>query len=282
MPRGIGGLGTLFKGIGASAAGRGLQLMDDFVGSGWKQLSGFATKQLAPKGMHFDPKTGVMRYTRPTDFDAGKASLRERVGDMAGTAYNKSRFMRRWAGKLDRYGRSAINSALPGYNNPGRTASKALKYTAWAGVGGGIAEMPFHFTEGGTESPLYKTIHGANVINPYYWAANSEYSPATAMFQYTTPIGLAMLGVAKGGEHVASGYANAAEQGARSAIDSTTEALANLKFSDRLGFLLSPRAAASRYRSTALDQLAQSLGHPLTSTGDPQKDAALADILRTV
>lgn len=281
------------KGLGAQALGRAFGIADDFVGSQWKWIAGKATKALKPKGMVTDAD-GVVRYNKnyrdlsslgldPNKFQRyGTDTFRGKLGDFAGRAYNNARFMRRWAAKLNRYGTNEINAAFPNHKNLGRNTSKALKYTAYAGLGGGMAEIPFHMVDGGTDTTAYKFLHGANNINPFYHFTMSEYSPANLAFNYATPLGLAMTGAGKGMESIANGYTAAAEQGARSAIDATSDALSNMKFTDRLGYLFSPNTAASRYRSQALDQLARTLGRPLTSTGDVDKDKALADILRTV
>lgn len=279
-------------GLGAQGLARALSITDDFVGSQWKWLTGKAVKALKPKGMFVDPD-GVVRYNKRYDdvlnnkryknfTRYGTDTFRGKVGDLAGKAYNNSRFMRRWAAKLNRYGTDAINNTFPGHKNIGRTTSKVMKYTALGGLGGGMLEMPFHMVDGGTDTTAYKMLHGVNSINPFYHFTMSEYSPANAVFNYATPLGLAFTGVGKGMESVANGYAEAAEQGARSAIDATSDALSNMSFTDRLGYLFAPGTASARYRSQALDQLARTLGRPLTSTGDTDKDKALADILRTV
>lgn len=301
-------------GLGAQGLARALSIADDFVGSQWKWLTGKAVKALKPKGMFVDPD-GVVRYNKryndvldnkPKGMSVGPDGVarynkrrsaasdnnyftrygtdtfRGKVGDLAGKAYNNSRFMRRWASKLNRYGTDAVNNAFPGHKNIGRTTSKVMKYTALGGLGGGMLEMPFHMVDGGTDTTAYKMLHGVNSINPFYHFTMSEYSPANAVFNYATPLGLAFTGVGKGMESVANGYAEAAEQGARSAIDATSDALSNMSFMDRLGYLFAPGTASARYRSQALDQLARTLGRPLTSTGDTDKDKALADILRTV
>ena len=279
-------------GLGAQALGRALNIADDFVGSQWKWLTGKATKALKPDGLYIDPD-GVVNYSKrykgvldDPGFGGhykryGSDTFRGKVGDLAGKAYNNARIMRRWAAKLNRYGTNELNAAFPSYK-PGRAVSKGLKYTAYAGLGGGMLEMPFQMVDGGTDTTAYKLLHGANAINPFYHFTMNEYSPANLAFSYATPMGLAMTGVGKGMEGIAKGYADSAAQGARSAIDATSDALANMKFTDRLGYLFSPDTAASRYRSQALDQLARTLGRPLTSTGDTDKDKALADILRTV
>lgn len=284
---------SFLKGLGAQALGRALGIADDFVGSQWKWITGKATKALKPKGMVTDAD-GVLRYHKdyrdlsalgldPKSFQRYDTdTFRGKLGDLAGRAYNNSRIMRRWAAKLNRYGTNEINAAFPNHKNLGRNTSKALKYTAYAGLGGGMLEMPFQMVDGGTDTTAYKLLHGANAINPFYHFTMNEYSPANLAFSYATPMGLAMTGVGKGMEGIAKGYADSAAQGARSAIDATSDALANMKFTDRLGYLFSPNTAASRYRSQALDQLAKTLGRPLTSTGDVDKDKALADILRTV
>jgi hypothetical protein len=287
---------SLFNGIlglGAQGTARALHIADDFIGPQWKWLSGKATKALKPDGLYVDPN-GVVNYSKrykgvlnDPDFGGhykryGSDTFRGTVGDLAGRAYNNSRFMRRWAAKLNRYGTDAVNKAFPGHKNIGRTTSKAMKYTALGGLGGGMLEMPFNMVDGGTDTTAYKMLHGVNSINPFYHFTTSEYSPAIAAFNYATPIGLAFTGVGKGTERVSNGYAAAAEQGARSAIDATSNALSNMSFMDRLGYLFAPGTASARYRSQALDQLARTLGRPLTSTGDTDKDKALADILRTV
>ena len=277
-------------GLGAQGAAGALHIADDFIGPQWKWLSGKATKALKPDGMIVDPN-GVVNYNKKykglfsnnNNYKRdGTDTFRGAVGDLAGRAYNNSRFMRRLASKLNRYGTDAVNNAFPGHKNIGRTTSKAMKYTALGGLGGGMLEMPFHMVDGGTDTTAYKMLHGVNSINPFYHFTMSEYSPANAVFNYATPLGLAFTGVGKGMESVANGYATAAEQGARSAIDATSDALSNMSFMDRLGYLFAPGTASARYRSQALDQLARTLGRPLTSTGDVDKDKALADILRTV
>lgn len=279
-------------GLGAQALGRAFNIADDFVGTQWKWLTGKATKALKPKGMVVDAN-GVVNYNKkyrdlsaygidPKSFQRYDTdTFRGKVGDIAGKAYNNSRIMRRWAARLNRYGKNELNAALPSYK-PGRAVSKGLKYTAYAGLGGGLAEIPFHMVDGGTDTTAYKVLHGANTINPFYHFTMNEYSPVNLAFSYATPLGLAMTGVGKGMEGIANGYADSAAQGARSAIEATSDALANMKFTDRLGYLFSPETASARYRSQALDQLAQTLGRPLTSTGSVDKDKALADILRTV
>lgn len=285
----MGGIFRGLTGIGKQTLGRALGIADDFLGSQYKWVTGKLTKALKPDGMIVDPD-GVVRYNKRykgvLDKNQhqryGTNTFRGQVGDLAGRAYNNSRFMRRWAAKLNRSGTNDINAAFPNHKNLGRTTSKALKYTAYAGLGGGLAELPFHMVDGGTDTTAYKVLHGANTINPFYHFTMSEYSPANIAFNYTTPLGLAMTGVGKGMEGIANGYSEAAEQGARSAIDATSDALSNMKFMDRLGYLFAPDTASARYRSQALDQLARTLGRPLTSTGDTDKDKALADILRTV
>lgn len=275
-------------GLGAQALGRAFNIADDFVGSQWKWLTGKATKALKPNGMIVDPD-GVVRYNKRyagklnNNYHQryGRDTFRGKVGDIAGRAYNNAHFMRRLATRFNRYGKNELNAAFPSYK-PGRKFSKAVKYTAYAGLGGGLAEIPFHMVDGGTDTTAYKVLHGANAINPFYHFTMNEYSPVNLAFSYATPLGLAMTGGFKGMESVAKGYVDSAEQGARSAIDATSDALANMKFTDRLGYLFSPGTASARYRSQALDQLAQTLGRPLTSTGDVDKDKALADILRTV
>ena len=270
------------KGLGAQAAGRALGVADSFLGSSWKWLAKQTTKALKPSGMSFDvtdPTRAVLRYN-PKLHNAG--GVREFLGDLSGRAYNNARFLRRWAGRLNNYGTREINKAFPGHKNLGRTTSNVMKHTANVGLIGGLAELPFHFTDGGTDNKVYKVLHGVNSVNPFYHWTMNHHSPVNMAFSYTTPLGWAFTGAGKGMERIAEGYADASAQGARSAIDSTADALAGLKFSDRLGFLLSPQAAAAKYRSTALDQLSAALGQSLASSGDPDKDAALADLLRTI
>lgn len=230
--------------------GSALKLADDFIGGSYRWTTGGLTKVLRPRGASINQKTFKLRYRRP---DGELKGWRDNLGNIFGTAYNNSRFFRNWAHKLNRSGIKDLNTAFPNAK-PGRAVGKGLRYLGYGGIGGGILEIPFSMM--GEDSTGYKVVHGLNSLNPLYWAAMHPKSPANLLFNYTTPAGLAMTGLSNMAENIGK---MSAQQGATMAINSTADALSNLKFTDRLGFLLSPQAAADKYKAQAMDQLAQNM-----------------------
>lgn len=232
--------------------GNALKLSDDIVGSGWGWTTGALTKAFKPRGASINPKTFKLRYRRP---EGELTDYKDKLGHIFGTAYNHSRFMRRLAHKLTKSGIKDFNSVFPNAK-PGSAIAKGVKYTGYAGLGGGLAELPFALSDEGENSKMYKLMHGINKWNPMYWVTMHHNSPANMAFNYTTPAGLAMTGLSSMAENIGK---MSAQQGATMAINSTADALSNLKFTDRLGFLLSPQAAADKYKAQAMDQLAQTM-----------------------
>lgn len=233
--------------------GSTLKLADDFIGGSYRWTTGGLTKALRPRGASINQKTFKLRYRRP---EGELKGWRDNLGNIFGTAYNNSRFFRNWAHKLNRSGIKDLNTVFPNAK-PGRAVAKGLRYLGYGGIGGGILELPLSMM--GEDSTGYKVVHGLNSLNPLYWAAMHPKSPANLLFNYTTPLGLAFTGIGHAGEKIQENMLNAAQQGATSAIDSTANALSNLKFTDRLGFLLSPQKASDTYRAQAMDQLAQNM-----------------------
>ena len=271
------------KGVGAQALGRAFGIMDDTLGRSYKWTTGQALKALKPKGMYVDPDGRVIfrkatppkvKPVKPTGARYGEDTFRGAVGSLVGKAHNNARFFKRLAGKLDSYGRKQYEG-----KNTGRNVAKGLKYTAYAGLGTGMASLPYEVGLLDKEdSTLYKTLDFANTLNPYAALMFSEYSPANQAFMYTTPIGLGVTAGVNGAEALAEKGQDIARQSAQATIDSTANALSDLGFAERLAYLFNPSGVANTYREKAIAQLASSLG----GTGDETKDKAMRDLARTV
>lgn len=268
------------KGFGAQVLGRAFGIMDDTLGRSYKWTTGQALKALKPKGMYVDPDGRVIfrkatpPEVKPTGARYGEDTFRGAIGSLVGKAHNNARFFKRWAGKLDSYGRKQYEG-----KNTGRNFAKGLKYTAYTGLGTGMAAVPY---ETGLldkeDSTLYKALDFANTWNPYAWLMFSEYSPANQAFMYTTPFGLGVTAGVNGAEALAEKGQDIARQSAQATIDSTANALSDLGFAERLAYLFNPSGVANTYREKAIAQLASSLG----GTGDETKDKAMRDLARTV
>ena len=273
-------LANALKGFGSQSLARALGIMDETLGRSYKWTTGQALKALKPKGMYVDPDGRVIfrKATppgiNPTEARYDEDTLRGAVGSLVGKAHNNARIFKRWAGKLDSYGRKQYQG-----KNVGRNVAKALKYGAYTGFGTGMATMPYEMgLLDKDNSTVYKALDTANTVNPFYWLMFNDYSPANWLFMHTTPVGLAMTGAMSGAESLAEKGQDIARQSAQATINSTANALSDLGFAERLAYLFNPSGVANTYREKAIEQLANSLG----STGDETKDKAIRDLARTV
>lgn len=272
-----------FLAPGAAAAGRAIlagagKVFNSFVvnNSGLKWLLKNLSKGAKGNGT-YNTATGALKTFTPNPY-AGThwwEGFRHGVGNLAGRSWNK-------INELERYTNYNYAKGLRDFESRyGVGARKALNRTlkglGYAGVGGGFAEMPFQVVDGGEDTTAYKILHGANMINPVYHLAMSEYSPANIAFNYATPLGLAFTGANKLYEGVTNSVVDAGKMGAMTAVDQTANQLGNLSFADRLGFLLSPRTAAEQYRQQGFDAIARQMAQ-IKGTGDPIKDKAIAEI----
>lgn len=271
---------NVLKGFGSQSLARALGIMDETLGRSYKWTTGQALKALKPKGMYVDPDGRVIfrKATppgiNPTEARYDEDTLRGALGSLVGKAHNNARIFKRWAGKLDSYGRKQYQG-----KNTGRNVAKGLKYGAYAGFGTGMAAMPYEMgLLDKDDSTVYKALDFANTWNPYARLMFDEYSPANWLFMHTTPAGLAMTGAMSGAESLAEKGQDIARQSAQATINSTANALSDLGFAERLAYLFNPSGVANTYREKAIEQLANSLG----STGDETKDKAIRDLARTV
>lgn len=266
------------KGAIKLLAGRGLRMFDDWI-LGPNRWVGRQLFKLSPN----------IRYGSPTT----KPGFRGAASTKTRGRYTGKSDALRWLydrmndRRLERVGRNLMHSGARDigtkFNFSPKTVrniSKGVGIAGGVGVGGRFAEtLVPAFWDGYEDSLIGKGINVVNTVNPFYWMSRGLEIPE----QYITPHGLVMnagLGIA---EDLGNSVANAAQQGATQAIDSTADALSKMSLADRLGMLFAPGAAANRYRATAMDQLARTMAAAgMQSTGDPLKDKALEDIVRTV
>lgn len=264
----------LLGGLIRQAAGAGLKVTDDAVGSAWKGILGKLTKWTAPKGrgVSYNSKTGDMVYTPLTAAEKAKAGAHARFNDYIGRTYNKSRFLGDYAKRLNRKGRYLVtnSSDWARQHQLGKYTGYGTTGLSMAGFLTGLSDMGLEMA-GMEDHPL----HGVGSWNPFQWWHHSQYSPGNFLWSYTTPLGLGLTyGVPWAGEKLQNLVAGAAN----STIDSTADALANLGMTERLAYLFDPAGVSNKYRSRAKSQLSSQMG----LTGDQLKDNALQDVDRTL
>lgn len=272
LAKGLWGLGRLIVGTGARS-------VDDWMGSQWRWMA----RRLLDykKKVRRIPNWGTGDVTRKSGYEyTGNSKFWKRVADVA-----NSHAIDKWGKRQLSIGGRQLAEGF-GKTNPqdirrfGHRATRFARTAGQVGMGGYLADrVVLPMWEGYEDSWLNKGLKPINYANPAYWMFRGLEIPDT----YATPLGWVGLGAGNLMEGVADGMVGAAQQGATQAINSTADALSSMSFADRLGMLFAPGAAANRYRATAMDQLARTMAAAgMQSTGDPLKDKALEDIIRTV